>query len=322
MAREAALRHDPRFADSSFRHDVIAGLSARPKRIPPKYFYDARGAQLFQAITASPEYYLTRCELEILRERAHEIGHLLPPGSALIEIGSGSSEKARILLSAAPGIGTYAPVDISVEMLGKEAEKLRREYPMLSVVPVQADFTAAFVLPTQVAKLPRSAFFPGSTIGNFEPHQAADFLRQTGRMLGRGAIMIIGVDLIKSPDVLDAAYNDAAGITREFNLNLLTRITRELDADFELAAFEHRAFYNGKRHRIEMHISSNKRQQVRVADQVIEFERGETIHTENSYKYSLQSFSDLAIRSEWRPVRAWTDKANMFSVHALCFAGA
>jgi dimethylhistidine N-methyltransferase len=318
-ARQGALRQHARIADSTFARDVIAGLGARPKKIPPKYFYDARGAQLFQAITATPEYYLTRCELAILRERAHGIGKLFPEQSALVELGSGSSEKARILLSAAPGIRTYVPVDISAQMLATEADNLRRACPGLLVTPVQADFTRPFVLPEQVAKLPRSGFFPGSTIGNFEPVEAAAFLTQAGRILGNGAVLIIGVDLIKPREILDAAYNDAAGITSAFNLNLLARMNRELDAGFDLASFEHRAFYNGELHRIEMHIVSGKRQQVRVADRLFELERGETIHTENSYKYSLDSFCELALRSGWRPLRAWTDSGSMFSVHALEF---
>jgi dimethylhistidine N-methyltransferase len=320
FARQAAVRQHARFADSPFARDAVAGLSARPKQIPPKYFYDERGAQLFQAITATPEYYLTSCELAILRERAHEIAKLFPEKSALVELGSGSSEKAKILLSAAPAICAYVPVDISAQMLTIEAENLRRACPGLSVTPVQADFTHPFMLPAQALKMPRNGFFPGSTIGNFEPAEAAAFLGQTGRILGPGAVMIIGVDLIKSPHVLDQAYNDAAGITQAFNLNLLVRMNRELDADFDLAGFEHSAFYNEKMHRIEMHIASRRRQQVRVADRLIEFEQGETIHTENSYKYSLDSFSDLARRSGWRPLRAWTDGGSMFSVHALEFA--
>ncbi len=315
--RRAALRKERVEADPSFARDVIAGLSARPKRIFAKYFYDARGAQLFEAITRTPEYYLTRCELAILREHAGEIAGLFPQNSALVELGSGSSEKARILLSAALGVFVYAPVDVSGEMLKQEAERLQRDYPRLSIIPVQADFAIPFALPAQVMRLPRSGFFPGSTIGNFEPAAAAAFLSETGRLLGSGAVMIIGVDLVKDAQLLDAAYNDAAGITREFNLNLLARMNRELDANFDLTRFEHRAFFNAAQHRIEMHLVSTRSQQVRVAGRLIDFERGETIHTENSYKYTLQSFSDLARRGGWQPLRSWTDSKSMFSVHAL-----
>jgi dimethylhistidine N-methyltransferase len=320
----AALRDQPAEADSSqavspFARDVIAGLTARPKRLPPKYFYDQAGAQLFEDITALPEYYLTRCELEILRERAPEMASFFPRGSALIEFGSGSSRKVRILLAAAPTIAAYVPVDISSEMLLQEAQELRRDHPRLAVVPVEADFTQPFALPPAVATMAHTGFFPGSTIGNFEPHEACAFLRHAGRMLGRGAALIIGVDLVKDAAILNAAYDDAAGITAKFNLNLLARINRELGADFDLASFSHEAFYNSERHRVEMHLASKKRQKVRVAGRAIEFRAGETIHTENSYKYTLDSFGALARGSGWNPVAAWTDAGANFSIHALVF---
>ena len=319
----AALRRpveaDAAEADSSFARDVIAGLTARPKRLSPKYFYDQAGAQLFEDITALPEYYLTRCELEVLRERAPEMARFFPAGSALIEFGSGSSKKVRILLEAAPTIAAYIPVDISSEMLVQEAEELRRDYPRLAVLPVEADFTQPFSLPPEAAGMAHTGFFPGSTIGNFEPHEACAFLRHAGRMLGRGATLIIGVDLVKDVSVLNAAYDDAAGVTAKFNLNLLARINRELGANFDLASFSHEAFYNAERHRIEMHLASKKRQKVRVAGRAIEFRAGETIHTENSYKYTLDSFRALARGSGWTPVALWTDAGENFSIHALVF---
>jgi L-histidine Nalpha-methyltransferase len=319
----AALRRpveaDAAEADSSFARDVIAGLTARPKRLSPKYFYDQAGAQLFEDITALPEYYLTRCELEILRERAPEMARFFPPGSALIEFGSGSSKKVRILLAAAPTIAAYIPVDISSEMLVQEAEELRRDYPRLAVLPVEADFTQPFSLPAEAAGMAHTGFFPGSTIGNFEPHEACAFLRHAGRMLGRGATLIIGVDLVKDTSILNAAYDDAAGVTAKFNLNLLARINRELGANFDLASFSHEAFYNAERHRIEMHLASKKRQKVRVAGRAIDFRAGETIHTENSYKYTLDSFRALARGSGWDPVAVWTDAGANFSIHALVF---
>jgi dimethylhistidine N-methyltransferase len=324
----AALRYESADADSSFMRDVIAGLTARPKRLPPKYFYDATGARLFEEITALPEYYPTRCELEILREHAPDIARFFPAGSALVEFGSGSSRKVRILLGAAPSIAAYVPVDISSQMLVQEADELRRDYPQLLVLPVEADFTQPFALPAAVAEMAHTGFFPGSTIGNFEPHEACAFLRHAGRMLGHGASLIIGVDLVKDPNVLNAAYDDAAGVTAKFNINLLARINRELDGNFDLATFSHHAFYNSERHRIEMHLASNKRQRVRVAGRMIEFRAGETIHTENSYKYSLESFAALARGSGWTPVSVWTDASGRlppsstghaanFSVHAL-----
>jgi dimethylhistidine N-methyltransferase len=290
----AALRYESAEPDSSFMRDVIAGLTARPKRLPPKYFYDATGARLFEEITALPEYYPTRCELEILREHAPDIARFFPAGSALVEFGSGSSKKVRILLAAAPTIAAYVPVDISSQMLVQEADDLRRDYPHLAVLPVEADFTQPFALPAAVADMPHTGFFPGSTIGNFEPHEACAFLRHAGRMLGQGASLIIGVDLVKDPNVLNAAYDDAAGVTAKFNINLLARINRELGGNFDLASFSHHAFYNSERHRIEMHLASNKRQRVRVAGRMVEFRAGETIHTENSYKHSLESFTALA----------------------------
>ena len=316
---QAVLTHPAAPTYSQFGRDVIAGLTARPKTLPPKYFYDEAGAQLFEAITATPEYYPTRCEMEILRDRASEIAQFTPQGSALVEFGSGSSRKARLVLAATPGIAAYVPVDISSKMLADEAQTLRRDWPHLRVIPVEADFSEPFTLPPDAAALPRVGFFPGSTIGNFEPHEACAFMRHAGRMLGREAVLIIGVDLIKDADILNAAYDDAAGITAKFNLNLLTRINRELGANFDPAAFSHHAFYNAERHRIEMHLASKKRQKVKVAGRVIDFRLGETIHTENSYKYSVESFLALARGSGWSPLATWTDTGGRFSVHVLRF---
>jgi len=316
---EAVVRYEDLTPAPSFARDVVAGLTAHPKRLSPKYFYDKTGAQLFEAITALPEYYLTRCELEILEERAREMARLFPVSSALIEFGSGSSRKVRILLASVPMITAYVPVDISSEMLIQEAQELRRDYPRLAVLPVEADFTQPFALPSAVAGLGHTGFFPGSTIGNFEPQEAVAFLRHAGRMLGRGATLIIGVDLVKDASTLHAAYNDAAGLTAKFNLNLLARINRELGADFDLGKFDHRAFYNAERHRIEMHLVSRKRQNVDVAGQRIEFQIGETIHTENSYKYTLDYFTALARGAGWSSLAVWTDAEANFSIHALTF---
>ena len=303
--------------DPTFRDDVIAGLSAQRKRIPPKYFYDATGSRLFEQITQLPEYYPTRTELQILADNAAEIVKVVLPGAALVEFGSGSATKVRILLRAAPELSAYVPVDISVEYLDGEAERLRREFPGLTVLPVAADFTQDFALPAAVLDRPRMGFFPGSTIGNFEPHEAAAFLRHAARMLGAGAELIVGVDLVKDPDVLHAAYNDAAGVTARFNLNVLVRINRELGGNFDLSAFTHRAIYNRERHRIEMHLISKKSQTVRLLGTSFSFRPGESIHTENSYKYSLERFAALAQGAGWRVRESWTDAARMFSVHAL-----
>jgi L-histidine Nalpha-methyltransferase len=300
-----------------FARDVIAGLTARPKRLPPKYFYDAEGSRLFEAITELPEYYPTRTEIGILGAHARDIAKLLPEPTALVEFGSGSSRKARILLDAALAISAYVPVDISAQMLADEAMALRRAYPRLQVLPVAADFTQPFRLPPSLAGIERTGFFPGSTIGNFEPHEAGAFLRHARQMLGIGALLIIGIDLVKDVAVLNAAYDDPAGVTAKFNLNLLTRINRELGGGFDLASFSHEAFYNSERRRIEMHLASRKRQKVRVAGRTIEFRAGETIHTENSYKYTVESFGALARGAGFHPLAAWSDPQNYFSVQVL-----
>jgi dimethylhistidine N-methyltransferase len=303
---------------NEFAADVIVGLSAKPKRLPPKYFYDLTGSGLFDRITQLPEYYPTRSELGLLHQHAPAIASLFPPGSALIEFGSGSSRKARILLRAAASVEVYVPVDISGDFLQQDAARLRRDFPHLAILPVVADFTTMTEPPAEIATKPRAGFFPGSTIGNFEPHEAAAFLRRAGRILGAGSVLVIGVDLAKARDILYRAYNDAEGVTAKFNLNLLARINRELGANFNLDAFEHDAFYNAERHRIEMHLASTKRQKVRIGDLSIEFRAGETIHTENSYKYSIESFQALAHGSGWSPLTSWTD--GLFSVHALRMA--
>jgi len=305
-------------AASSFAADVIAGLTAKPKYLPPKYFYDLAGSALFERITHLAEYYPTRSELSLLTEHAPAMASLLPPGAALIEFGSGSSRKARIVLRAAACVEAYVPIDISGEFLREDAARLRRDFPHLTIVPVAADFTVMTAPPAEVAAKPRAGFFPGSTIGNFEPHEAAAFLRRAGQILGAGSLLLVGVDLVKAPDILYRAYNDAEGVTAKFNLNLLARINRELGANFDLAAFEHHAFYNGECSRIEMHLASTTRQKVRIGEATVEFRAGETIHTENSYKYSIASFQALARGSGWAPLAAWTD--GLFSVHALRMA--
>lgn len=313
LARTAA---SARLQQSEFARDVLVGLSARPKTLPPKYFYDDLGSSLFEQITKLPEYYPTRTEVGILEARASEIAALVPPGAALIELGSGSTAKARILLRRR-ALAAYVPVDISAGFLRREAEQLRRDLPWLRIVPVAADFTKPFELPPEIRARAHVGFFPGSTIGNFDPDAAAQFLRHAARLLGSGAHLVVGVDLVKDRTVLDAAYNDAAGITAAFNLNLLRRINRELGADFDLERFRHRAFYNSQAHRIEMHLESRAAQQVHLRGQAIAFGRGETIHTESSYKYTIASFQALAASAGWCPVEVWTDAQQYFSVHAL-----
>src|SRR5580658_10473865 len=316
---QTARRAAPAATNDPFAADVVAGLSAKPKSLPPKYFYDLAGSALFDRITQLPEYYPTRSEVGILQDNAPAIASLFPPGCALIEFGGGSSRKARILLGAAANIEAYVPVDISGDFLQQDAAQLRRDFPRLAVHPLIADFTKAFALPAPIAALPRVGFFPGSTIGNFERHEAAQFLRHAGGVLGDGAVLIIGVDLVKDSKILCPAYNDAEGVTAKFNLNLLARINRELGGNFDLSAFEHHACYNPEHGRIEMHLASTKRQKVRVGGKTFTFRAGETVHTENSYKYTLGAFEALARGAGWSPLAVWTD--GQFSVHALKFEG-
>jgi len=311
-----SARHEAAASDS-FSDHVIAGLSDSPKWLSAKYFYDAAGSELFEQITRLPEYYPTCTELKILERNAPAMSAYIPLAAALVEFGTGSTKKARILLNAAPQIAAYVPVDISEEFLAQEAAAVRRDVPNIAVLPVAADFTRDFDLPQQIRSRPRVGFFPGSTIGNFEPQDAAEFLRQAGRILGSGATMIIGVDRIKDEALLNAAYDDAAGVTAQFNLNVLRRMNRELGGDFDLSTFRHRAFYNATDHRIEMHLESLKAQTVTVAEQSFTFAKGETIHTENSYKYTVESFRALAESAGWRPVATWTDENDYFAVHAL-----
>jgi dimethylhistidine N-methyltransferase len=317
VARNALRARRPAGAADGFAADVVAGLSAKPKALTPKYFYDNAGSALFERITALPEYYPTRCEIGILTDNAASIASLFPPGCALIVFGSGSSRKARILLGAAATVEAYVPVDISGDFLQQDLIQLRRDFPHLVVSPLVEDFTQPFEIPAAIAALPRVGFFPGSTIGNFEPYEACKFLRNIGTVLGSSAVLLVGIDLVKDAGVLYRAYNDAGGVTAKFNLNLLTRINRELGANFDLAAFEHHALYNSEQRRIEMHLASTKRQKVRVNGVSIEFRAGETIHTENSYKYTIESFQALARGSGWSPLKAWSD--GLFSVHALTF---
>jgi L-histidine Nalpha-methyltransferase len=319
VALARSRRPLPPSAEDQFAADVLAGLASTPKRLPPKYFYDAEGSALFERITELPEYYPTRCEIKILRDHAGDIAQLVPHGAALVEFGSGSSKKARILLRAiAPKLAAYVPVDICGEMIEREAAELRPDFPQLKVLPVTADITQVFALPPAAKAAPvRVGFFPGSTIGNFEPHEAAGFLRHAGKILGPNARLIVGADLIKPAEVLNAAYNDAEGVTARFNLNLLTRINRELNGNFRLECFEHHAVYNRERHRIEMHLASLKQQKVKVAGETIGFRAGETIHTENSYKYSVEKLGALARGAGWRPLKTWTDARKYFAIQAF-----
>jgi dimethylhistidine N-methyltransferase len=317
------MRDDARFAfydlapgEESFRDAVLAGLGRPRKRIPCKFLYDARGSALFEEICRLPEYYPTRTEIAILEDNSADIAAHMGPHCRLIEFGSGASQKVRILLQALDRPAAYVPVDISGEQLREAALSLAEDFPTVPVIAVCADYTRPFPLPPLPgAGGKRVGFFPGSTIGNFEPDAAVGFLANYARILGAGGEMLIGVDLKKDPEILDAAYNDRAGVTAAFNLNLLERINRELDGDLDLDRFEHVAFYNEAEGRVEIYIRSLADQHARIAGKRFHFARDELIHTEYSYKYAVSEFRALAARAGFRPVDTWTDPAELFSVH-------
>lgn len=312
-----ALGSQPLALRSGFEHDLLAALGQRPRSISPKYFYDAAGSALFDAICDLPEYYPTRTELGILRRHVPEMAECIGPHAEIVEFGAGSLQKVRLLLDALDQPAAYVPIDISGEHLFSAARTLQRDYPRLHTTPLVADYTRAFQLPPLRRQGGRRVgFFPGSTLGNFSPAQALDFLRMAADKL-QGGGLLLGVDLIKSPAVLHAAYNDAAGVTAAFNLNLLARANRELGARFDPNQFAHSAFYNAPLHRIEMHLMSLSRQSVTLAGQTFEFAAGETLHTENSYKFTVDSLRALARQAGFTPGPVWTDPDHLFSLHWL-----
>lgn len=298
------------------RQEILEGLTAAKKYVSPKYFYDEAGSRLFDQITELDEYYVTRAERSILESAGREICAYLSADTMLIEPGSGSSEKIRMLLAHyLPA--SYAPIEISEYYLEMAARQLRSEFPELMVHAICADFTSLDRMPDSVPHAPKAAFFPGSTIGNFEPPEAVAVLGNLHRMLGRDGKLLIGVDLIKHPDQLHAAYNDRLGVTAQFNLNLLAHIGRILDRPMELSRFRHLAFYNAELNRIEMHLECQEAHCVEVGGHTLSFAKGETIHTENSYKYSIESFEALAEKAGFRRQQTWTDDDNHFSFHCL-----
>jgi L-histidine Nalpha-methyltransferase len=313
----ALARNLPLPNEDDFEQALLAGLRATPRRISPKFFYDAPGARLFDQICELPEYYPTRTEFALLERYAEEMAVAIGPRADVIEFGAGSMSKIRLLLRALRDPVRYLAVDISAEHLHHHAELLQRDFPALEITPMAADFTRRLSLPV-AATMPRSkvGFFPGSSIGNFAPAEACNFLRAAARTL-RGGGLLIGVDLIKAPAVLHAAYNDAQGVTAAFNKNLLARANRELAADFNLDGFAHYAFYNPTEARIEMHLISRHEQQVHIGGETFDFAAGETLHTENSYKYSVQSFQTLAREAGFEPRQVWCDDHDWFSVHWL-----
>ncbi|HEV2675822.1 MAG TPA: L-histidine N(alpha)-methyltransferase [Aliidongia sp.] len=302
-----------------FRDAVLAGLGQRQRTLPCKFFYDAEGSRLFDQICELPEYYPTRTELALLADRAGEIADLIGPRARLVEFGSGAGIKIRLLLKALDRPAAYVPVDISREHLMMAAADLARDFPKLQIAPICADYTKPFALPASSGLQPQTTvgFFPGSTIGNFTAVEARAFLTRARRLLGPGSSMVVGVDLHKDEKILVPAYDDAAGVTAAFNLNLLVRINRELGADFALDQFAHEARWNDALGRIEMHLVSRSDQMVHIGASCFGFRAGETIHTENSHKYTLDQFRAMAVETGYTPRAAWTDAAGLFSVHML-----
>jgi dimethylhistidine N-methyltransferase len=314
---ETAYRfyHMP-FETDDFQQEVIDGLSQQQRCIPPKYFYDHAGSRLFESICEQPEYYPTRTEIALLQQYDREIAALAGSGCYLIEPGSGSCEKVRHLLEALRP-AAYVPVDISCQHLESAAAGLADDFPWLDVHAVCADITHEVSLPFVPEPGDAVMFYPGSSIGNFDPADAVAFLGCLARITGQGGGLLIGVDLKKEHAVLDAAYNDAGGVTAAFNLNVLQRINRELDGDFDLETFNHHAFYNSAHGRVEMHLVSDRKQSVRIGGHRFDFNVGDSIHTENSYKYTIEEFQRLAQQAGFTPCQAWTDSDALFSVHFL-----
>ncbi len=308
---------DERAADSGFGQALNEGLLREPRQVAPKFFYDQQGSALFDRICELPEYYPTRTEFAILRQHAGEMAECLGAHADLIEFGAGSLQKIRLLLGALRQPARFVPIDISAEHLHAEARRLAAEHPGLAVLPLAGDFSAELVLPPPLAgSARRVGFFPGSSIGNFTPAEALQFLRRCARWLAGGGLLV-GVDLVKAPALLHAAYNDSQGVTAAFNLNLLARANRELGANFDLGGFHHHAFYEPRLQRIEMHLLSARAQTVQFGGERFEFAEGQTLHTENSCKYTVDGFQALARAAGLLPQAVWTDAQRLFSVHWL-----
>lgn len=319
MGRDPRRLRPEQLGDPRFAEDVLDGLSRPRKSLPPKYFYDAAGSRLFERICRLREYYPTRVELSITRKHLAAIARFAGKRAALLEYGTGEGLKTRLLVEALRP-ARYMPVDISEDALRRAVASLARRFPRLRIAPVRGDFSRPLAIPRQSERARRVVYFPGSTIGNLTPDEAHGFLKMSRAQVGSRGAMIVGVDLKKDANVLHAAYNDARGVTAAFNLNLLARINRELGADFDLRRFVHYAFYEPSAGRIEMHLVSTARQTVAIGAHRFSFERGESIHTENSYKYSIEEFQALAARAGFRGAKVWTDARGWFSVHGLAAA--
>ncbi len=307
---QAAIQDD-------FAREVLNGLSRRPRSIPCRFLYDARGSELFEQITELEEYYPTRTEIGLLERHSGDIADLAGNDVAIVEFGSGSSRKTEILIAALHGLKAYVAIDISAAALSEAATRLRGRFPTLDVVTVTGDFNGAIDLPPDLGSVRKLGFFPGSTIGNLGQDEAVDFLKNAGEVLGADGALLIGVDLKKDESVLVPAYNDSEGVTAAFNLNLLTRINRELDGSFDVAKFSHEAVYNAEAGRMEIFITSREDQDVTVCGERFTFARGERIHTENSHKYAIADITALAEAAGWSHTRAWVDDNELFSLNFL-----
>ena len=304
---------------SEFARDMLACLERTPREISPKYFYDAAGSRLFERICELPEYYVTRTELEILARDIHRMSEWIGPNAEVVEFGAGSLVKARLLLQALKNPRRFIAIDISAEHLMAGVAQLQREFPQVEIIPVVGDFSAIDGLPPLPPAHPdgrRVGFFPGSTLGNFSITEAGQFLRAASGLLAGGG-MLIGIDLVKTPSLLHQAYNDAAGVTAAFNRNLLVRANRDLGTDFNIDAFVHYAFYHPGLQRVEMHLVCLAPQRVSLGQRQFEFRQGETLHTENSQKYTVEGFRSLAAASGFSPQSLWSDAGQLFSVHWL-----
>jgi L-histidine Nalpha-methyltransferase len=307
--------------EDEFLADVLHGLRQQQRAIPPKYFYDARGSQLFDLICTTPEYYPTRTETGILERHGAEMAGMIGASCVLVELGSGSAVKTPLLLRHLADNAVYVPIDICEPHLRQSTQRLRAMFPAMRMRPVCADYMRLPALKLDAhAGLRRAVFFPGSTIGNCTPDEAIQLLRHAAQLTGRNGAMLVGVDCKKPVELLNVAYNDANGHTAAFNLNLLRRMKNELGAQLDPDGFSHHAFYNENLGRIEMHLVSRRRQQIRINGDVFEFGRGETIHTENSYKYTAQEFGELARSAGWLPRALWADSDGLFNVHYLSLA--
>jgi L-histidine N-alpha-methyltransferase len=322
MKLDAAARHTPldwRSRNDETWHEIWRGLSLRPKRLPCKLFYDARGSELFERITRQPEYYLTRVELELLGEHSRAIAARTGAGAILVELGSGASRKTRVLLDMLDRPRIYVPIDISRSALFESTAAIRASYPGLEVRPLAADYTLPLALPVRDSerRAPVLAFFPGSTIGNFERTEALVFLRRLRQACGPRHQLLIGVDVPKERSVLEAAYDDAAGVTAEFNRNILRVINRRYAGRFDVEAFEHRALWNEKAGRLEMHLTSRRHQEVSIGGVSLSLRKGEPIVTEHCYKYHPRQFRRLAEAAGYASSEVWLDAEERFSLHLL-----